>query len=127
MLPGTSQKLCENDDISVLTKKEIIFHSFPTKWQDTFLQQKETIEDPNITLQMVKTYMQATKILSDNMHISKQHAREKPQHTEYTQNSRQGENPLEFLPIFYRGLLYPSCQKRDWDHNVWSASLRDPQ
>ncbi|CAJ1946508.1 unnamed protein product [Cylindrotheca closterium] len=81
MLPRTSQKLCENDDISVLTKKEIIFHSFPAKWQDTFHQQKGTIEDPNITLQMVKTYMQATKILSDNVQISKQHAHEKPQRT----------------------------------------------
>ncbi|CAJ1968264.1 unnamed protein product [Cylindrotheca closterium] len=54
MLPRTSQKLCENDDISVLTKKEIIFHSFPTRW--------------HVTLHMVKTYMQATKILSDNQY-----------------------------------------------------------
>ncbi|CAJ1953132.1 unnamed protein product [Cylindrotheca closterium] len=49
MLPGTSQKLCENDE-------------FPPNWQNTFHQQKGTIEDPNVTLQMVKTYMQANKI-----------------------------------------------------------------
>ncbi|CAJ1934782.1 unnamed protein product [Cylindrotheca closterium] len=35
------------------------------KWQDTFRQQKGTIEEPNITLQV-------TKILSDNVQISKQ-------------------------------------------------------
>jgi len=77
MLPGTSQLLDETDDISQLTKKTIIYKSFPKQWQDLFRQQKGPIEDPSITVQMMEDYFQATKILKDNTHAAKERVRER--------------------------------------------------
>jgi hypothetical protein len=65
MLPGTSQLLCEPNDISQLTQKNVIYKSFPEKWQDMFRQQKGPIENPSNTVDMMEEYFEATKILMD--------------------------------------------------------------
>ncbi|CAJ1954282.1 unnamed protein product [Cylindrotheca closterium] len=72
MLPGTSQKLDETDNISVLAKKTIIYKSFPKQWQDLLCQQKGPIEDPSITVAIMEEYFQATTIRMDNTLAAKE-------------------------------------------------------